>query len=98
MDEAAALYCFHDNGTFNSKYFYDYLYKKFNSGDKNGYYGWPGLRYFLYEYELWLLSQGTQKKVTWEDFLKTPKDTVSIEHVFPQTPTENWKKIICRCD
>ena len=90
--DTATEYCFNDDGTFNSKYFYDYLYKRFNSGGKSGYYGWHGLRYFLYEYELNLLSQSRQKKVSWEDLLKTPKDKVSIEHVFPQTPTDNWQK------
>ena len=95
---AATSYCFHDDGTLNSKYFYDYLYKKFNSGSKSGYYGWHGLRYFLYEYELNLLSQSRQKKVAWEDLLKTPKDKVSIEHVFPQTPTDNWKNLLANVD
>jgi hypothetical protein len=83
---------FHDDGTFNSKYFYDYLYKRFNSGERKGYYGWHGLRYFLYEYELKLLSQSRQKKVSWEDLLKTAEDKVSIEHVFPQTLTDGWKE------
>jgi uncharacterized protein with ParB-like and HNH nuclease domain len=97
MDTATA-YCFHENGAFNSKYFYDYLYKRFNSGGKSGYYGWHGLRYFLFEYEFILLSKSRQKKVTWEDLLKTPKDKVSIEHVCPQTPTENWKKYFANLD
>jgi len=92
LDTAATEYCFNDKGKFNSRYFYDYLYKRFNSGDRSGYYGWYGLRYFLYEYELKLFSQSRQKKMSWEDLFKTPKDKVSIEHVFPQTPTENWKK------
>lgn len=83
--------CFHDNGTLNSKYFYDYLYDRFNNGSKNGFYGWNGLRYFLYEYEMNLLSESRHKKVSWEGFLKTLKDKVSIEHVFPQTPDGNWK-------
>jgi hypothetical protein len=95
---AATSYCFHDDGTLNSKYFYDYLYKKFNSGSKSGYYGWHGLRYFLYEYELNLLSQSRQKKVAWEDLLKTPKDKISIEHVLPQTPTDNWKNLLANVD
>ena len=91
--------CFHDDGTLNSKYFYDYLYKRFNSGSKNGYYGWNGLHYFLYEYELHLLSQSRQKKVSWEDLLKTPKDKISIEHVFPQKPTtDNWQKAFSSVD
>ncbi len=92
LDTATEAYCFHDDGTLKSKYFYDYLYKHFNNGDKDGYYGWNGLRYFLYEYELRLLSQSRQKKVSWEDLLKTSRDTVSIEHIFPQTPGGNWRQ------
>ena len=45
----------------------------------------------MYEYEVNLLFQSRQKKVTWDDLLKTPKDKISIEHIFPQTPTDNWK-------
>lgn len=99
LDATMKDYFHDDGGAFNSKYFYDYLYKRFNSGDKNGYYGWNGLRYFLYEYELDLLSQNRQKKVpVWEDLLKTPKDKVSIEHIFPQTPTNGWKGFFASVD
>ena len=86
-----ANFCFKEDGTFNSKYFYDYLYKKFNNGGRGGYFGWHGLRYFLYEYELYLLSESRQQKVHWDDLLKTPKDKISIEHIFPQTATDYWK-------
>ena len=91
---ASAAFCFLEDGNFNTKYFYDYLYKRFNSGGKSGYYGWHGLRYFLYEYEINLLSQSRQQKVTWDDLLKTPKDKISIEHIFPQTPTNNWENVL----
>ena len=91
--EAAISDLFNKDGTFNSKNFYDYLYKRFNNGSKGGYYGWPGLRYFLYEYEISLLQQATHKKVTWDGFLKTSGDKVSIEHIFPQTPTKNWRDV-----
>lgn len=91
--KASAAFCFREDGSFNAKYFYDYLYKRFNSGGRSGYYGWHGLRYFLYEYEINLLSQSRQQKVTWDDLLKTPKDKISIEHIFPQTPTDNWKNV-----
>ncbi len=64
------------------------LFKKFKSG--SGYYGWPGLRYFLYEYELSLLSESRQKKVDWSDLLKSERDKISIEHIFPQTETPDW--------
>jgi len=82
----SADYLFNEGGYFNAKYFYDYLYKRFNSGGRSGYYGWHGLRYFLYEYELSLLASSRQQKVYWEDLLKTPKDKISIEHIYPQTP------------
>ena len=70
--------------------FYLLLRKKFENG--RGYYDWqPGLRYFLYEYELELLSSSRQKKVDWADLLKTPRDKVSIEHIYPQSETVAWK-------
>ena len=90
LNEALTPY-FHDDGTLNSKYFCDYLDKKFNNGNKNGFYDWNGLRYFLYEYELSLMPQSMHKKISWKDFIRTSKDKVSIEHIFPQTPTNSWK-------
>ena len=90
--KVSAEFAFNEDGTFKDKYFYDYLYKLFESGSKAGYYGWKGLRYFLYEYELSLLRESRQKKVRWEDLLKTPKDCISIEHILPQTATEYWQK------
>jgi hypothetical protein len=91
--KTSAAFCFREDGSFNAKYFYDYLYKRFNSGGRSGYYGWHGLRYFLYEYEVNLLSQSRQQKVSWDGLLKTPKDKISIEHIFPQTPTDSWKDV-----
>ncbi len=91
LDDSAKYY-FRDDGSFNSKYFMDYLYKRYNSGSQTGYYGWHGIRYFLYEYELDLLSKSRQQKVYWEDLLKTPKDKISIEHIFPQSETEYWEE------
>jgi hypothetical protein len=78
-----------DEGYFAAADFSLLLQKKFENGQ--GYYGWPGLRYFLYEYELSLLSGSRQKKVDWADLLKTPKDRISIEHIYPQTETAAWK-------
>ena len=65
------------------------LQKKFENGQ--GYYGWSGLRYFLYEYELGLLSSSRHKKVDLADLLKSPKDKISIEHIYPQSETAAWK-------
>jgi len=86
--ELALSDMFNDDGSFRYNEFYNLLLRKFKSG--SGYYDWSGLRYFLYEYELSLLSESRQKKVDWSDLLKTPKDKISIEHVYPQTHTTSW--------
>jgi len=76
-----------NDNTFRTNDFYNSLSKKFKDG--SGYYGWSGLHYFLYEYEIKL--SGTQHpKVTWKNFLKSEKDKISIEHVYPQTTTNDW--------
>lgn len=83
-------YSFSEEGIFNSKFFADYLHKKFTLGDRAGFYAWYGLRYFLYEYELKKMEESGQQKVDWELFVKHEKDKISIEHIFPQTPTNSW--------
>lgn len=88
--EERLSFTFNADGTLRNNDFYNLLYKKFESG--SGYYGWSGLRYFLYKYELNLLSDSRQKKVDWSDLLKTPKDKISIEHIYPQTETDEWAK------
>ena len=82
-------FAFTTDGRFATDDFHLLLQKKFENGQ--GYYGWSGLRYFLYEYELSLLSSSRQKKLDWADLLKTPKDKISIEHIYPQTETGAWK-------
>lgn len=82
-------FTFTDEGYFAADDFYLLLQKKFDNGQ--GYYGWPGLRYFLYEYELNLCSGSRQKKVDWTDLLRTPTDKISIEHIYPQSETTTWK-------
>jgi uncharacterized protein with ParB-like and HNH nuclease domain len=96
--DAREAYSYHSDGTFNTKFFSDYLYKKFNVGDRAGYYYWHGLKYFLYEYELKKMAVSGQKKVDWELFIKGGKDLISIEHIFPQTPTEYWKDAFAHID
>lgn len=87
LDERLS-YSFNEDGSFRIEDFYNVLFKKFKDG--NGYYGRPALRYFLFEYERSLLAQSRQPKVDWSDFLKTEKDKISIEHIYPQTETEEW--------
>lgn len=76
------------DGSFDKAEFYPLLAKKFKDG--TGYYGWSGLKYFLFEYELSLLSDSRQKKVDWNDLLKSSKDRISVEHIYPQTETMDW--------
>jgi hypothetical protein len=87
LDEKLS-YTLNTDMTFRNNDFYNRLFKKFKGG--SGYYGWPGLRYFLYEYETSLLSESRQKKVEWNDLLKTENDKISIEHIYPQTETDEW--------
>jgi len=82
-------FTFTGDGHFATDDFYLLIQKKFENDQ--GYYGWPGLRYFLYEYELNLFSNSRQKKFDWTDLLKTPKDSISIEHIYPQSETAAWK-------
>lgn len=66
--------------------------RRFASG--TGFYGWKGLRYFLYEYEYEKSVQNNISKVDWNMFTRVEKDKVSIEHILPQTPTkEYWKSM-----
>ena len=57
-----------------------------------GYYSWSTIRYFLYEYETYLMNNNqSPQKIYPDDFFKADeKDKVSIEHVYPQTPTDEY--------
>lgn len=55
----------------------------------SGFFDWKGLRYFLYEYEKHLQNQ-EEVKVDWSIFEKNQSGKVSIEHIFPQTPTDPY--------
>ena len=54
----------------------------------DGYYSWKGLKYFLYEYELYLQEKVRgERKLHWEEINKE-----SIEHIYPQTADkECWQ-------
>ena len=59
----------------------------------DGFYSWPDLRYFLFEYERSLFEKTFVSKLTdWNAFTKNEKDKISIEHILPQTPTKwHWR-------
>ena len=92
MLEERLSFTFNPDKTLRIADFHSLLQKKFENRYPGGYYEWFGLRYFLYEYELSLLSETRQAKFDWDDLLKTPKDKISIEHIYPQTPNDEWVK------
>lgn len=76
---------------FNYSNFRLFIEKKFKNS--TGFYDWNGLRYFLYEYEMDKVRQRGSQKIDWKLFVKSEKDKVSIEHIYPQTPTHKcWKE------
>lgn len=73
--------------------FYNYIAEKFELRN-TGFFHWEGLRYFLYEYDQWLTQRGKQSsnKLTWSDLTSQKKDKLTIEHIYPQTATnEYWQ-------
>ena len=60
--------------------------RRFISAD--GFYSWRDLRYFLYEYEYSLATKYKLEKLSWGLLTKVVKDKVTVEHIFPQTPTK----------
>lgn len=56
-----------------------------------GYYSWNSIRYFLYEYEYELAYGKAADKLEAPIFFKKDeKDKVSIEHIYPQTDTNDY--------
>lgn len=83
-------WCFHEDGKFKFGVFKENIEKSIQDG--GGYYHWNGLRYFLFEYEYSKVRKRGNEKIEWELFIKSAKDKVSIEHIYPQTPDKKcWK-------
>jgi len=61
----------------------------FETGEKNGYYGWSGRHYYLFEYDRKLrsnnLTSTKASELDWEDFYHKN----SIEHIFPQSAAKS---------
>lgn len=51
-----------------------------------GFYQWPGIRYFLFEYNIHLHSRSKtdRPKIFWPEFTERRSDFVSVEHIYPQ--------------
>lgn len=64
--------------------------KVFDRYGKNRFYGWKGLKYFLYEYEIYLQKEaGGEEKISWGNAINNE----TTEHVYPQTPDNGWEDI-----
>ena len=86
-------YSLTDDGFFDYVPFKRYIERRVKSYG-NGFYGWNGLKYFLFEYELDLMKARGIPKISWKYFIKNDRDKVSIEHIYPQTPDKDcWKKV-----
>ena len=56
--------------------------------DRDGFYTWGSIRYFLFEYEDSLHKKYRRGyELNWENFVSPSGDKISIEHILPQTPT-----------
>ncbi len=55
---------------------------------KRGFYSWMGIKYFLFEYDLFLKSKSKthREKINWDNFIEDDNDYHTIEHVYPQNP------------
>ena len=94
LDEAVIEIKEFINENFDVDLFSKFIKKKFETGSKLGYYGWYGLKYFLYEYELYLMRQShvSNQKIYWEKFINK-EDFVTIEHMFPEDPSKScWQE------
>lgn len=56
--------------------------------DQNNWYWWPGLKYFLYEYEEHL-ANGDEVQLPW-DYVEKKGLENTIEHILPQTPQDEY--------
>lgn len=56
--------------------------------NQNNWYGWPGLKYLLYEYEEHL-AKGEEVQLPW-DYVERKGLESTIEHILPQTPVHEY--------
>jgi Protein of unknown function DUF262/Protein of unknown function (DUF1524) len=66
-----------------------------------GYYGWKGIKYFMFEYEQELLakSRTNREKLIWDEFIREDFETDyrTVEHIYPQKVVDDcWKKPFAR--
>ncbi len=81
----------HPADKFDYHPFKDKIQRHFNDG--GGFYYWGALRYLLFEYEDDMVAKNGNAQKALDFFIKGKKDKVSVEHIYPQTPKNDyWKK------
>lgn len=73
--------------------FTDHVNDLYKTSSSVGFYGWKGLKYLLYEYELYLQDKvNGDLKVFW-DIMDKRVIGQTIEHIYPQNPVdESWER------
>lgn len=58
----------------------------------DGFYGWEGIRYFLFEYNLALQgrSKTDRPKIFWPEFTEDKKDYITVEHIYPRNARHSY--------
>jgi len=82
LDEVASAF---ENGAKNKRAM-EYIKDNFK---RSGFYKWSGIKYFLYEYDLYLKekSKTHREKLVWNAFVEEDsRDHYTIEHIYPQNP------------
>lgn len=93
------IWAFDDDKYFKTELFNTYLNRYFNQKNASGFYSWYSLKYLMYEYEFQLSQERGQQRLSWEPFIRTPKDKVSIEHIYPQmSDADCWEKMFGKFD
>lgn len=90
INDLENINCLYNNNIVDINDFIKNIAYYFKNGE--GYYDWPALKYFLYEYETYLMKRNkSSQKIFFKDLLKTYKDdSISIEHIYPQTPKDEY--------
>lgn len=78
-----------NNKLSNEKEYLEDIRKRFR---RNGYYGWSMIRYFLYEYNLYLQesSKTDREKISWQEYKEEKEDYITIEHIFPKQARNSY--------
>jgi hypothetical protein len=74
-----------------------YIESIINELHSTGFYGWRGIKYFLFEYELEFKSRTKtyRDKIDWDEFSREDdRDFYTVEHIYPQRPRRScWTEI-----